>query len=74
MKRMKWMKKIVYLLAFSIFSSVVFGAPDTENFVNVFSYFGEFLEAFFNNEYAVFGIIVIAFLRQNSSNSLSCSN
>lgn len=60
MKSTRWMKKLVYGIAFSICSSVVF-AQGVDNFVNAFGFFGEFLDAFFQSELAVFGVTVIAF-------------
>ena len=56
----KRLKKVVYCIVLSLFSSIVYAQPDIDNFVNVFSTIGEFLEALFNSEYAVFGITVIS--------------
>jgi hypothetical protein len=54
-------KQIVYFIGLALSSNLVSAAPDMDNFINIFKTAGEFLQKLFQNEYAVFGIAVVAF-------------
>ena len=60
MKPERWMKGVVYSIVFSMLVPSVFAQPGIDNFVGVFGYVGQFLELLFQNEYAVFAIMVVA--------------
>lgn len=55
------MKKVIYLVLLTLFSRIVYAAPNMDNFLSVFNIGGVFLESLLINEYAVFAITVVIF-------------